>query len=169
MTLSIRIALWAGLTILISSVAALIAVSASGAALPWQFRLPAVSLHVGLGLAALGLGATQVLLAKRGRRHRWAGYLWCGLLAVVALSGLAVRLDPGEVTPIHRISSLFSVATLALLPVVIQAGQTGQRRTHRNAILAIYALLITAGGLTFLPHRAIGGLFVTLAQHSTGP
>lgn len=163
MTLAVRAAFWAGLAILVPTLAALVAVAVSGRPLPWQFGLPAVSLHVALGLAALILGAAQILLAKRARRHRLMGYLWCGLLAVIAMSGLAVHLEPGQVTPIHRISSLFSVATLALLPVVIHAGRMGQKRTHRNAVVAIYLLLITAGALTFLPHRAIGSLFVALA------
>lgn len=168
MSLPIRVALWLGFAILVPSLAALAAVSASGRPLPWQFALPAVSLHVTLGLTALIIGAAQMLLARRGLRHRLMGYLWCGLLAAIAVSGLAVHLEPGGVTPIHRISSLFSVATLALLPIVIHAGRTGQRRSHRNAILAIYALLITAGALTFLPQRAIGSLFVALADTSAG-
>lgn len=166
MTLAVRASPWAGLAILVPTLGALAAVVISGRPLPWQFGLPAVSLHVALGLAALTLGAAQILLAKRVRRHRLMGYIWCVLLAVISVSGLAVHLEPGQVTPIHRISSLFSVATLALLPIVIHADRTGQKRTHRNAIVAIYLLLITAGALTFFPHRAIGSLFVTLAGAS---
>lgn len=169
MTLPLRIALWGGFAILVPTLVALAALVALGRPMPWQFGLPAVSLHVAVALAALGIGAAQFLLARKGRRHRLMGYLWCGLLACVAVSGLAVQLEPGGVTVIHRISSLFSVATLALLPIVIHAGRTGQRRTHRNAILAIYALLFTAGALAFLPHRAMGSLFVILAGAAPGP
>jgi uncharacterized membrane protein len=163
MTLSLRIALWAGLSILVPTLAALAALAVLGRPLPWQFALPAVSLHVAAGLMALALGAAQLLLSKRAKRHRLMGYAWCSLLAFLAVSGLAVDLDPGGATVIHRISSLFSVATLALLPIVVHAGRTGQKRMHRNALLAVFSLLLLAGGLTFFPHRAIGGLFVGLS------
>lgn len=122
---------------------------------------------VAIVTAALALGAAQLLLPKRVRRHRFVGYVWCGLLVGVAVSGLAVQLDPkGAVTLIHRISSYFSIATLALLPIVIHAGRTGQREAHRNALLGIFGLLLLAGGMSFIPGRAIGDLVIQAARQA---
>jgi uncharacterized membrane protein len=159
MTIPLRIALWGSLAILVPAAGSLVVVLILGRALPWQFELPAVSLHVGAALIALALGAAQLWLPKRAPRHHLIGYLWCGLLAMVAVSGLGVQLDPkGGVTFIHRVSSYFSIATLVLLPIVIHAGRTGRRKAHRNALLGVFALLLLAGGMSFIPGRAVGDL-----------
>lgn len=161
MTIPFRIAFWGGLAILVPAAASLASALLLGRALPWQFDLPAVSLHVGAASVALVLGAAQLVLPKGGKRHRLFGYVWCGLLALVAVSGLAVQLNPnGGVTLIHRISSYFSIATLVLLPIVIHAGRTGQRKAHRNALLGIFGLLLLAGGMSFIPGRAVGDLVI---------
>ena len=159
-----RAAPWVQYVMLLGAVAFLAVVCAAfavtliqGRPLPWQFHMRAVSPHVAAGLAVLALGAMQLTLKKGDRRHRMIGYAWCALMALMALSGLAVQLDPnGRVTLIHKLSSGFSVATLALLPLVIWAGRTGRRQLHRNTVLVLFFLMLQAGALTFIPHRALG-------------
>ncbi len=73
-----------------------------------------------------------------------------------------VQLQPGHLTFIHMASSVFAVADLVLLPIVIVAGRTGRRRLHRNAALGMVACLLNAGALAFIPQRAIGALILAL-------
>ena len=133
-----------------------------GRPLPWQFHMPWVSPHIAAALATLALGVSQLVLKKGDRRHRLVGYGWCALMGFIAISGLAVQLEPGHVTFIHMASSVFAVVDLILLPVVIYAGRTGRRRLHRYAALGMFACLLNAGLLTFFPQRAVGALILGL-------
>lgn len=154
----VQYAMLAGTLLILAPVLAALAVTlAQGRPLPWQFHMRAVSPHVAAGLGVLVLGALQLALSKGDRRHRLIGYAWCALMAALAVSGLMVQLDPGGgVTLIHWASSGFSIATLALLPVAIWAGRSGRRMLHRNTVLALFFLMLLAGALTFIPHRALG-------------
>ena len=143
---------------------ALAATVLRGRPLPWQFHLPWVGPHVGVALAVLALGASQLALRKGDRRHRLAGYLWCALMGFISLSGLLIQLQPGHVTVIHLASSLFSAVNLVLLPLVIWGAHAGRRRMHRIAALGMFACLLNAGALAFIPFRAIG-LLVFGALH----
>jgi uncharacterized membrane protein len=156
------LAVAAGLVLLAPASLALLAALALGRPLPWQFHRPWVSPHVAFALLALALGLLQFALRKGDRRHRLVGYGWCALMTAVGLSGLWVQLIPGHVTMIHRASSLFAVADLVLVPLAIWAGRTGRRRLHRNAALSLFACMINAGALAFLPQRAIGALILGL-------
>jgi uncharacterized membrane protein len=147
-----------GLAILIPASTALALTLALGRPLPWQFHMPWVSPHVALALVTLALGVAQLALKKGDRRHRLVGYGWCALMAGVGVSGMAIQLEPGHVTLIHRISSGFSVLNLVLIPIVVWAARTGRRRVHRIAALTMFATLINAGAMAFIPWRAIGSL-----------
>jgi uncharacterized membrane protein len=138
---------------------------AAGRPLPWQFHMRAVSPHVAAAFAVLALGAAQLALKKGDRRHRLMGYAWCALMAFMALSGIAIQLNPkGGMTMIHLASSGFSVATLVLLPVVIWAARTGRRKLHRNTVLVLFFLMLQAGALTFISHRTMGLLIRSAAE-----
>ncbi len=65
-------------------------------------------------------------------------------------------------TFVHLASSLFSIADLILLPIVIFAARTRRRRLHRNAALGLYACVLNAGALAFIPQRALGALLLGL-------
>ena len=135
-----------------------------GRPLPWQFHLPWVSPHVAAALLVLALGAMQLALPKGDRRHRLMGYAWCALMAFISLSGLLIQLAPGRPTMIHMASSVFSAINLILLPLVIFGARTGRRRLHKAAALGMFACLLNAGALAFIPFRAIG-LLVFGALH----
>lgn len=134
-----------------------------GRPLPWQFHVPWVSPHLAVALMVLALGAAQLALRKGDRRHRTAGYAWCALMAFISVSGLMIRLQPGRPTVIHIASSVFAVINLALLPLVIWGARTGRRRLHRIAALGMFASMLNAGLMEFIPFRTVGllvfGLF----------
>jgi uncharacterized membrane protein len=147
-----------GAAILVPVCAALVITATTKRPLPWQFHMPWVSPHLALALLTLALGIAQLSLRKGDRRHRLIGYAWCALMAGVGVSGLAVQLEPGHVTLIHRISSGFSIINLVLVPVVVFAALTGRRRLHKAAALIMFATLLNAGALAFIPQRAVGSL-----------
>ncbi len=154
--------LWGAIAIFTPVSAALAVTLAHGRPLPWQFHMPWVSPHIAVALLALALGALQLGLRKGDRRHRLMGYAWCALMALIAVSGLMVQLEPGHMTVIHMASSGFAVADLILLPIVIFAARTGRPRLHRNAALGMFACLLNAGALAFIPQRAVGALILGL-------
>jgi uncharacterized membrane protein len=160
----LRIALIGSIAVALPATAGLLAALVSGQPLPAPFRLAAVNVHIAAVLAAMPLGVVQLVAPKGTFNHRTLGYLWCALLVLAAMSSFAIQLDPeGGVTLIHAISSLFSVATLILIPLVIHFGRTGRAKAHRRALLGIFFFLLLAGILSFLPGRAFGDLIVSLA------
>ena len=135
-----------------------------GRPLPWQFHMPWVLPHVAVAIVVLALGAMQLTLRKGDRRHRLIGYGWCALMGFISLSGLLIQLKPGQVTLIHMASGVFSLINLVLLPLAIWGARTGRRRLHRIAAFGMFACLLNAGALAFIPFRAIG-LLVFGALH----
>jgi uncharacterized membrane protein len=146
------------LILLVTAGGALAVTLAQGRPLPWQFARPWVSPHVAGTLVLLALGAAQLALPKGDARHRLIGYGWCAAMAYICVTGLMIQLEPGHVTIPHMASSVFAVANLMLLPVVIWSARTGRRRTHRLAVLWMFGLMLNAGLLAFIPQRTIGSL-----------
>jgi uncharacterized membrane protein len=63
-----------------------------------------IPIHAVLALGALVAGAVQFALPKGTQLHRALGWLWVGLMATVAISGLFIhelRLL-GPFSPVHR-------------------------------------------------------------------
>jgi len=127
-----------------------------GRPLPWQLHLPWVAPHLAVALMVLALGAMQLMLDKGGRRHRVIGYAWCALMAFISLSGLLIQLQPGHVSVIHVASGVFAVINLVLLPLAVWGARTGRRRLHKLAVLGMFASMLNAGLMAFIPFRAIG-------------
>lgn len=115
---------------------------------------PPIPSHALLALAALGMGAVQLLLAKGTARHRVVGYVWVGLMAYVAISSFfihEIRLW-GIYSPIH----LLSIVTLISLFVAIRAARNGNIQLHKQAMVALYFLgLVITGLFTLLPGRTM--------------
>jgi uncharacterized membrane protein len=152
------------LAILAPIAVALPATLLRGRPLPWQFHAPWVGPHVAVALLVLALGAAQLALKKGDKRHRMVGYAWCALMGFISMSGLMIRLQPGPMTIIHMASSVFAIINLVCLPLMIWGARTGRRRLHKILALAMFANLINAALLTFIPFRAIG-LLVFGALH----
>jgi uncharacterized membrane protein len=114
-----------------------------------------VQLHVAAALAAFGLGAWQLAAPKGSLPHRRIGWLWIGLMAVVALSSFGITgvRGPGSLSWIHGLS-LF---TLVMLPLAVGHARRGRLASHRWSMVALFlGALVVTGGFTLLPGRIMG-------------
>jgi uncharacterized membrane protein len=113
---------------------------------------PAIQLHAFAAMAAFALGAVQLAGIKGTAWHRGRGFVWVGLMLIVAVSSFwihEIRLW-GPWSPIH----LLSIVTLVSLPGALYFAHTHQVRRHRDAMLGLFlGALLIAGVFTLLPGR----------------
>lgn len=119
---------------------------------------PVVAVHALLALAALVSGALQLILPKGTGLHRFLGWLWVLLMALVSLSSFGIhelRLI-GPFSPIH----LLSVLVLYSLWQGVSRARHGNIDGHRRSMVSlyIYAMVLT-GALTLLPGRVMHAVF----------
>jgi uncharacterized membrane protein len=112
----------------------------------------AIQLHAYAALAAFALGVMQLVRAKGTGSHRTLGYIWVGLMLIVALSSFWIH-DLrvwGPWSPIH----LLSILTLAMLPYGIVMARSGILVGHKLTMLGLFAgALVIAGVFTLAPGR----------------
>jgi uncharacterized membrane protein len=113
---------------------------------------PAIPLHAFAAMAAFALGLVQFAAPKGTLPHRTLGWIWVGLMALVAVSSFWIhqlRLV-GAFSPIH----LLSIFTLTMLPLAVWKAHTHQVAAHRRVtILLFIGALVIAGLFTLLPGR----------------
>lgn len=113
---------------------------------------PAIPLHAFAAMAAFVLGLVQFAAPKGTLPHRTIGWIWVGLMAVVAASSFwihQIRLV-GPFSPIH----LLSIFTLVMLPIAVWRAHTHRVAAHRWTMIFLFAgALVVAGLLTLLPGR----------------
>ncbi len=84
--------------------------------------------------------------------HRTLGWIWVGLMAVVAVSSFwihQIRLV-GPWSPIH----LLSIFMLVMLPLAVWRAHQHRVADHRRAMIALFSgALVIAGLFTLLPGR----------------
>ncbi len=122
------------------------------ALLPLLEASPVIQIHVYAALAATVLGAAILFRRKGTPRHRLAGKIWVGLMAVVALSSFGIHeiMLWGRWSPIH----ILSVVTLISLTVGVQRARRHDITGHRFTMQATYlGALVIAGLFTLLPGR----------------
>lgn len=110
--------------------------------------------HALLALAALLVGALQLIMPKGTGFHRGLGYFWSALMVGTALTALFIHdLQVwGLFSPIHLLVPL----TLAGLWQGINFARQGDIQRHRRVMLQLFYLaLIVAGLFTLLPGRAM--------------
>jgi uncharacterized membrane protein len=112
----------------------------------------AIQLHAFAALGAFALGIVQLAAPKGTIPHRALGYLWVGLMLVVAVSAFwihEIRLW-GPWSPIH----LLAIWTLTMVPFAVYAARTHNVRRHQRTMQGIFlGALVVAGAFTFLPGR----------------
>jgi uncharacterized membrane protein len=112
----------------------------------------AIQLHAYVALAAFTLGVVQLARVKGTTSHRALGYVWVGLMLIVALSSFWIH-DLrvwGPWSPIH----LLSIFTLAMLPMGIYLARRHRVRGHKLTMLGLFGgALVVAGIFTFVPGR----------------
>ena len=113
---------------------------------------PVIPLHAFAAMAAFSLGIVQFAAPKGTLPHRTIGWIWVGLMVVVAASSFwihEIRLL-GPWSPIH----LLSVMVLLLLPIAVIAARRHDVSRHRKTMIGIFTGgLVVAGLFTFLPGR----------------
>jgi len=115
------------------------------APLPIQF-------HAYAAMAALVLGIVQLAGVKGTTRHRALGFVWAGLMLIVAVSSFWIHEIKlwGPWSPIH----LLSIFTLVMLPVGVWHAHRHAVQRHRWTMIGIFSgALVVAGLFTSVPGR----------------
>jgi len=111
-----------------------------------------IPLHAFAAMAAFALGIVQFAAPKGTLPHRTVGWVWVGLMAIVAASSFwihEIRLL-GPWSPIH----LLSIFTLIVLPIAVWRARRHRVADHRRIMILIFVgALVIAGLFTFLPGR----------------
>jgi uncharacterized membrane protein len=117
----------------------------------------AVQAHVLAALAAVALGAVQMLRPKGRLIHRIAGWTWVGLMAVVVGTSFFVfGLNGDRFSFLH----IFSVWWIVFLSLAVLAAKRHRVGTHRAIMMVLfYGSLLLTGVFAFLPGRLMWTLF----------
>ena len=99
-------------------------------------RLPlAIKLHILGAISALIVGAVLMTARKGFRFHRTAGWLWVGLVSLVAGSSLFITtLNRGHFSLLH----LFTGWILIVLPLAVIAARRRNVARHRRAMMGLF-------------------------------
>ncbi len=114
----------------------------------------AIQLHAFAAMGAFALGILQFVAPKGTLPHRTVGWIWAGLMLVVAISsfwitGDSVRLA-GPFSPIH----LLSILVLFMLPAALLFAHRHKVSAHSKTMTGLFiGALIIAGLFTFVPGR----------------
>ena len=113
---------------------------------------PAIPVHAFAAMAAFALGLVQFAAPKGTLPHRTIGWIWVGLMAIVAASSFwihEIRLL-GPWSPIH----LLSIFTLIMLPIAVWRARRHRVADHRRIMtMTFVGALVIAGLFTLLPGR----------------
>ena len=111
-----------------------------------------IQLHAAAAIAAFVLGVVQLAGVKGNLSHRTIGYLWMGLMLVVAISSFWIHdiRQFGAYSLIH----LLSILVLVMVPLGLYYARHHNVRGHMKTMLGLFlGALIIAGGFTFVPGR----------------
>ena len=109
-----------------------------------------IQIHALAAIGALGLGVVQFSAPKGTINHRTLGYIWVGLMVLVAVTAYFIRTTTGGFSLLHLLIpvTLIGVVWLSVL------ARKGHVKRHRSAALV---LMITAlgipGAATLIPGR----------------
>jgi uncharacterized membrane protein len=113
-----------------------------------------VQVHAFAALAAFALGIAQFAAPKGTLPHRTVGYIWVGLMLLVAATSFAIH-GIGQWAGFSAIHIL-SVLVLVLLPLAVLAARRHHVGRHRWAMIGLFAgALVVAGAFTLLPGRVM--------------
>jgi uncharacterized membrane protein len=118
----------------------------------------AIKLHILAAVTALALGGALMAVRKDRLFHRAAGWVWVGLVSLVAGSSLFITsLNHGRLSLLH----LFTGWTLIVLPLAVLAAKRHQVVRHRRTMMGLFF-----GGfffnafIAFIPGRTMWNLFL---------
>lgn len=113
---------------------------------------PAIQFHAFAAIAAFGLGIVQLARRKGDGPHRLSGYVWVGLMLVIAASSFWIHgMNQWQgFSVIH----LLSIWVLAFTPIAVMLARRGNIRAHKRSMIGLFAgALLIAGFFTFVPGR----------------
>jgi uncharacterized membrane protein len=115
---------------------------------------PVIQVHAFAAMGAFVLGIMQFAAPKGTIPHRLVGWMWVGLMTVVAVSSFLIheiRLW-GPWSPIH----IIAIAVLIMLPVGVLHARRHRVARHRGMMIGIFiGGLVVAGLFTFVPGRVM--------------
>lgn len=111
---------------------------------PWHIQL-----HAASAIAAVLLGAMQLIAPKGTLPHRQLGYVWVLLMVITATTAIFIR-STGHFSWIH----IFVPLTFIFIALLILEARKGLVAAHRNTVLGTYlGALFVPGVISFLPGR----------------
>jgi len=119
---------------------------------PLLSATPAIQLHAFAAITAFGLGLVQLARRKGDTPHRMAGYVWIGLMLVIAASSFLIH----EINQWRGFSliHLLSIFVLVYAPIAVMHARRGRISAHKMGMIGLFVgALIIAGIFTFLPGR----------------
>jgi uncharacterized membrane protein len=120
---------------------------------------PIILLHTASAVLSLLLGTFQLLTLKGTSGHRILGYVWCSLMAIVAVSSLWVHSIDQFMG--FSVIHLLSINVIVGLPLAILAARRGNIARHSMMMKGTYVGgLIVAGIFTLAPGRILGRLLI---------
>ncbi|MCU0804472.1 MAG: DUF2306 domain-containing protein [Burkholderiales bacterium] len=112
---------------------------------------PAIAIHAGAAITALGIGAALLVMRKGSSRHRLLGRSWAVAMLAVALSAFFIG---SGFSWLHALA----VAALVGLAGAVRYARAGNPRAHRKAVVGLYVGgLVIPGLFALLPQRILGG------------
>ena len=120
---------------------------------PLMRAAPMVLAHLGVALAALGLGVGVLAQRKGARLHKLAGRLWAGLMIAAAVTGILV--EPHRFTAAHG-AALF---VFWMIPMVIVKAHKRDIRGHRRTVAYLLIAMVVLSGLSLTPGHLLHGVF----------
>jgi uncharacterized membrane protein len=113
---------------------------------------PAIQLHAFAAMTAFVIGAVQLARTKGDGVHRMGGYLWVGLMLVIAASSFWIH-GMNQWRGFSVIHAL-SIWVLAFSPFAVMLARRGNIRAHKRSMIGLFAgALVIAGFFTFVPGR----------------
>ena len=115
---------------------------------------PPIPLHALAAFLAVVLGGIQLAMKKGTRLHKALGWVWTGLMAIVAITSFFIHEIKlwGQYSPIH----LLSLWTLISLGLGVYFARIGKIKRHKQVMVAFYGFgLILTGFFTLMPGRVM--------------
>lgn len=113
-----------------------------------------VTAHAFAAIAALLLGAAQLLAPKGTLPHRTCGYIWVALMLTAILTSFFIY-DIRTWGPFSWIHILSAAALIGVISLVREARRKDVKEHRKSALLLFFGALVIAGGFTLLPGRAM--------------
>ena len=113
---------------------------------------PAIQLHAFAAMTAFVIGATQFARRKGDAPHRLAGYVWVGLMLLIAASSFWIH-GMNQWRGFSVIHAL-SIWVLVFTPIAVIQARRGNIRAHKGSMIGLFAgALVIAGIFTLVPGR----------------